>query len=134
MQKLVIRWVVNAIALWIAIAVVNFFFAGAIEVLGNYWVAILFAAFLFGLVNAVLRPIVNFLTCPLIILTLGLGTLLINTLMFWLTGLLSAQIGFGFTVRGFWPAFVGALVVSIVSVPLSMMIKDELGKRRRKTA
>jgi putative membrane protein len=132
MQKLVVRWVVNAIALWIAIAVVNFFFAGAIEVLGG-WVGILFAAFLFGLVNAVLRPIVNFLTCPLIILTLGLGTLLINTLMFWLTGLLSAQIGFGFTVQGFWPAFVGALIVSLVSIPLSMMIKDELGKRRRKT-
>ena len=130
MQKLVVRWVVNAIALWIAITVVNFFAAGSIEVLGG-WLGILFAAFIFGLVNAVLRPIVNFLTCPLIILTLGLGTLLVNTLMFWLTGLLSESIGFGFTVNGFWPAFFGALIVSVVSIPLSMLIKDELGKRRK---
>jgi putative membrane protein len=130
MQKLAVRWVINAIALWVAIVVVDFFSPGAIEVLGSYWLGILFAAFLFGLVNAVLRPIVNFLTCPLIILTLGLGTLLINTLMFWLTGLLSKSIGFGFTVDGFWPAFFGALILSLVSVPLSMIIKDELGKRR----
>jgi putative membrane protein len=130
MQKLVVRWVVNAIALWIAIYVVNFFAPRSITVLGGI-VGILFAAFLFGLVNAVLRPIVNFLTCPLIILTLGLGTLLINTLMFWLTGVLSESLRFGFTVNGFWPAFFGALIVSVVSVPLSMMIKDELGKRRK---
>ena len=133
MQKLVVRWVVNAIALWVAIVVVNFFAPGSITVLGGI-VGILFAAFLFGLVNAVLRPIVNFLTCPLIILTLGLGTLLVNTLMFWLTGLLSESLQFGFTVDGFWPAFFGALIVSVVSVPLSMMIKDEFGKRRSKPA
>jgi putative membrane protein len=65
---------------------------------------------------------VALLTCPLIILTLGLGTLLINTLMFWLAGELGKSFGFGFTVDGFWPAFWGAIVVSLVSVVLSSVL------------
>jgi putative membrane protein len=64
--------------------------------------------------------------CPIIILTLGLGSLLINTLLFYLAGVIGSNFGVGFTVSGFWPAFFGALIVSVVSFILSMLLKDEL--------
>lgn len=125
MQKLIIRWLINAVALWVAIT-----FVPGIHAQGG-WLAILALAVIFGLVNALLRPVLSVLTCPLIILTLGLGTLLINTLLFWLSGWVGAQFGIGFTVDGFWPAFFGSLIVTLVSLILTLLVKDELeGKRR----
>lgn len=125
MNKLIIRWAINAIALFVAIWLVP-----GIHMQGMTWVSILVLALIFGLVNAVLRPIVKLLTCPLIILTLGFGTLLVNTLMFYLAGQIGQSLGgFGFSVDGFWPAFWGALVVSIVSLILSMIFHDELKHR-----
>lgn len=127
MTKLIIRWVINAIALWVAIT-----FVPGIQAEPS-WVGIIVLAFIFGLVNALLRPLLTLLTCPLLILTLGLGTLLINTLLFWLAGLIGSQFGVGFTVDGFWPAFFGALVTSLVSIILTLFVKDELqGKRPEK--
>ena len=67
----------------------------------------------------------------MIILTLGLGTLLINTLLFWSSGWIGSQFGIGFTVDGFRPAFFGALLVSLVSWVLTLLLKDELANRRR---
>ena len=87
-------------------------------------------ALIFGLLNALLRPLLQILTCPLIILTLGLGTLLINTLMFYLAGLIGQYFHVGFTVEGFWPAFLGALIVSVVSFVLSLFLKEEMGHRK----
>jgi putative membrane protein len=87
-------------------------------------------AVIFGLINALLRPLIEVLTCPLIILTLGLGTLLINTLLFWLSGLIGQQFEVGFTVDNFWAAFFGALVVTLVSTILTLLVKDELKGRR----
>ena len=86
---------------------------------------------IFGLVNAVIRPILTVLSCPMIILSLGLGSLLINTLMFYLTGLIGTQFGVGFTVDGFWPTFLGGLIVSIVSFVLSMFFSSELKGRKK---
>jgi len=120
--RFLIRWAVNAVALWVAFKIVP-----GIHVEKLTLEAIIIIAAVFGLVNAIIRPIIAFLTCPLIILTLGLGTLLINAAMFWLAGQLSNLFGFGFVVDGFWPALLGALVVSIVSVILSAV----LGGRRR---
>ena len=125
MQKLIIRWLINAVALWVAIT-----FVPGIHAQGG-WVAILGLAVIFGLVNALLRPVLSVLTCPLIILTLGLGTLLINTLLFWLSGWVGAQFGVGFTVDGLWPAFFGSLIVTLISLILTLLVRDELeGKRR----
>lgn len=124
MTKLIIRWVINAIALWVAIT-----FVPGIQAEPS-WVGIIVLAFIFGLVNALLRPLLTLLTCPLLILTLGLGTLLINTLLFWLAGLIGNQFGVGFTVAGFWPAFFGSLIVSLVSIILTLLIKDELQSKR----
>lgn len=131
MEKIIVRWAINAIALWAAVTIVP---GIHIQTQGNWWLAILGLALIFGLVNAILRPIIEMLTCPLIILTLGLGTLLINTLLFWLTGLIGAKFGIGFTVDGFWPAFFGALVVTIVSIVLTMLIPDRRQPRARRAS
>ena len=92
------------------------------------WLSFLWLALIFGLINALVKPLLTVLTCPLIILTLGLGTLLINTLLFYLAGLIGTRFGVGFTVDGFLPAFLGALIVSVVSFFLSALIGSE---RRR---
>ena len=126
MQKLVIRWVINAIALWVAIT-----FVPGIQAQPS-WAGIFGLALIFGLANALLRPLLNFLTCPFLILTLGLGTLLINTLLFWLSGIIGNQFDIGFTVAGFWPAFFGALITTLVSIALTLLVKDELAGKRKK--
>lgn len=130
MTKLILRWAINAVALWVAVTYVP-----GINETQTGWLPIIGLALIFGLINALLRPLLELLTCPLIVLTLGLGTLLINTLLFWLTGLIGGYFGIGFTVppgwNGFWTAFLGALVVSVVSVALTLLLKDELGSRQR---
>ncbi|MBN1428568.1 MAG: phage holin family protein [Anaerolineae bacterium] len=117
LDRFLIRWMINAAAIWVAIRVVP-----GIVPMESSFEAYIIIALIFGLVNAVIRPLVTLLTCPLIILTLGLGTLLINTAMFWLAGEIGQKLGYGFTVDGFWPAFWGALVVSIVSAVLSGLV------------
>ena len=113
---LIVRLVVNALALWVATAVVpGLGFSGT-------WVSMLGVALVFGLVNALVRPALTMLTCPLVLLTLGLFTLVINALMLMLTGWLSERMGLGFTVDGFWAAFLGAIVVSVVSVAATLML------------
>ena len=129
MPKFILRWLINAIALYAAVALVDGIQLQSGQT--NPWFAILLLALVFGLLNALLRPLIVMLTCPLIILTLGLGTLLINTLLFYLTGLIGRQFGWGFTVDGFWPAFWGALVVSAVSIALNLIFKDEMRSRRK---
>jgi len=84
------------------------------------------------LVNALLRPLLKLLSCPLIILTLGLFTLLINTFLFWLTGQIGQFFHIGFTVAApqFWNAFLGGLIVSVISILLSLILRDELKDRK----
>lgn len=133
MFKLLIRLAINAVALWVVINGIPGVFNGVPGISGpRDWQSILALAFIFGLVNAIIRPIITLLTCPLIILTLGLGTLLVNTLMFYLAGQIGTAFGVGFTVDGFWPAFFGALIVSIISVVLSVFVPDDHEWRRRR--
>jgi putative membrane protein len=133
MVRLLLRLAVNAAALWVAVNGIPGVFGGVPGIAGPRDVTSIVAlAFIFGLVNALLRPLLTFLTCPLIIVTLGLGTLLINTFLFWLSGQIGNAFGVGFTVDGFWSAFLGALVVSIVSIVLSIFIPDEREERRRR--
>jgi putative membrane protein len=124
MTKFVLRWAINAIALFLAVYLVP-----GVTLQGG-WVSIIWLAFIFGLINAFLRPLLKLLTCPLIILTLGVFTLLINTFLFWLTSQVGQAFGIGFTIDGFWPAFLGGLVVTVVSMIMSLILKDEFkGKR-----
>jgi putative membrane protein len=81
-------------------------------------------ALIFGVVNAVIRPILKFLSCPLVLLTLGLFILIINALMLLITQSLAQTIGIAFAVDGFGSAVIGAIVVSIVSVIANVLIPD----------
>ena len=125
-QKLLLRWLINGAALYVAAELVR-----GIDVKGG-WLALAVMAIIFGLVNALIRPILKFLTCPLIMLTLGLFTLVINALMLQLASWLGRQLGLGFYVAGFWPAFWGALVISVVSFVLTMLIVDEDKEKKRR--
>jgi putative membrane protein len=83
---------------------------------------LLLVSAVFGVVNATLRPMLTVLTCPLIVLTLGLFTLVLNALMLLVTGWLSESLNLGFTVTGFGPAFWGGLVVGLVSMVLALVL------------
>jgi putative membrane protein len=126
MTKFFIRWAINAVALYVAVLIVP-----GIDLRGD-WTGILWLALISGLLNALVRPLLKFLTCPLIILTLGLFTIIINTGMLLLTSRIGQALGIGITVEGFWPALLGSLVISIVSVILSIFLRDELRGRKRK--
>jgi putative membrane protein len=126
MTKFFLRWVINAIALYLAIFLLD---GRGLEFTGS-WLSIVWLALIFGLVNAFLRPLLSLLTCPLIVLTLGLFTLLINTFLFWLTGEIGQAFNLGLSIEGFWPAFLGGLIISVVSIVLSLILKDELKSKR----
>ncbi|MBN1537753.1 MAG: phage holin family protein [Anaerolineales bacterium] len=121
MTKFIVRWLINAVALYAAVMIVP-----GINPQSGSWVSYIWLALVFGVVNAFLGPILKLLTCPLILLTLGVFTLVVNTALFYLAGYIGSAFGVGFTVAGFWPAFLGSVVVSIVSVILSLIFKDEL--------
>jgi putative membrane protein len=120
-----IRLLVNAAALWVATRLVPgvSFDGGALPFLG--------VALVFGVVNAFIRPLLKILTFPLILVTLGLFALVVNGLMLWLTSSLSASLGLGFHVSGFWAAFWGAIVVSVTSLILSLLIREPSTERRQ---
>ncbi len=118
MAKLLIRLLANAVGLYVAAQIVP-----GISV-GENWLVVLGVALVFGLVNALIGPLLKLLTCPLIILTLGLFTLIVNAVLLLLTSGLSRAVGLSFTVDGFWPAFWGALVISIVSFVMTLVFHE----------
>jgi putative membrane protein len=120
MRNLVLRLIINAVALFAAtqVGIPGLRFEGD-------WKTLVIVAFIFGLVNTLIRPLLSVLTCPLIILTLGLFTLVINAAMLALTGWIAEQLKLGFVVDGFWAAFLGALVVSIVSWALALLVGEQ---------
>ncbi len=124
MKKLVIQLLINAFAFFAAITLLR---GHGIETRGNLVILnYLVLGLIFSIINAILRPILVSLGCPVIILTLGLGILLINTLLFYLTGLIGRSLGFGFTVDGFISAFLGALIVSVIGMFLNLVLRSEL--------
>ncbi|MBB5954461.1 putative membrane protein [Saccharothrix tamanrassetensis] len=78
-------------------------------------------ALLFGLVNVIVKPLVKFFGCVFYLVTLGLIGLVVNGLLFWLTGWLAQQFGLPFEVTGFWPAFFGAIIVALASWVLNLV-------------
>ena len=117
-MRFVLRLLINAAALWVATKIVP----GVTHSGGG--LTLLAVALVFGLLNALVRPVLAFLSCPLLILTLGLFTFVINAVILMLTSALSSSLGIGFHVDGFWSAFLGALVVSLVSILLSVFVRD----------
>jgi len=122
-MRFLLRLLINAAALWVATRIVTGITADASA---TTFIAV---ALVFGLLNALVRPLLSMLTCPLMILTLGLFTFVINALILWLTSAAAGKFGLGFHVAGFWPAFWGALVVSIVSVLLSVFVGEPSRRR-----
>jgi putative membrane protein len=128
MTKFILRWAINIVALYVAIFIL---LGRGISYTGS-WISVIWLALIFGLINALLRPFLKLLTCPLIILTLGLFTLVINTFLFWLTSIVGQSFGINLTLAEpqIWSAFLGGLIVSIISVILSLVLKDELKRKR----
>lgn len=122
-MKLLLRLVASAVALWVASLLVDGVRVTATTT-GGEVVTLLAVAAVFGVVNAVIKPVVQAVTCPFYVLTLGLFTFVVNGLLLWLTGALSSGLGLDFVVDGFWPGFWGALVVTVVSFVLSLALRD----------
>jgi putative membrane protein len=123
-MHLLARWLVNAVALLVAAWLVPGIRLGGVGRApgGNDWATLAVVALIFGVINAVIRPIVIVLSLPLEILTLGLFTFVINALMLLLTSGIAQRLDLGFLVDGFRAAFVGALVISVVSFLLSRLL------------
>jgi putative membrane protein len=119
MRRLLVRWLIATVAIFAAVKLLP-----GISFRGPYWKLAL-VALIFGLVNALIRPLLKLLTCPLIMLTLGLFTLVINALMLLLTAQLSEAFDLHFQVLNFWSAFWGSIVISIVSFLLNLLIGED---------
>jgi putative membrane protein len=121
MNKFLLRTIVNGTALYIAISVVDGLSLQNPEIISYVWLALIF-----GLVNSLIRPLLKFLSCAVIFLTLGLFTLVINTGMLYVTSIVGGNFGFGINIEGFGSAFFGAIIISIVSMFFNIILKDEL--------
>jgi len=119
-MKLIIRWAVITLALFAAV----YFVPGITVEDPNAWTIFVITALILGLVNALVRPLLKLLSCPLILLTLGLFVLVINGASFLLAARIAQAFGVGFYVDGFWSAFLGALIVSVISVFFNIFLKD----------
>ena len=116
----IVQLLINAAALYVAVfAVPNLDFDFGPE---NAWLKFLLVAFIFGLVNTFVRPILRILTLPITFMTLGVFLLVINALMLLLTGAISDQLGLGLTVGDFFAALLGSIVISVVGMVLSMVV------------
>ena len=118
LRRIIIGLIVNALALALAAYLVQGIDYGS-------WVDLLLVALVFGVVNAIVKPIAKLLTCPLTILTLGLFLFVLNALMLWLTSWVSGLFGLDFTVDGFWPALWGSLIISVVGLVANILFKDD---------
>lgn len=115
MTYLILRIMINALSIAVAVKIVD-----GIIFAGEWWKMIVIGA-VFGVVNAFIKPIVTIFAFPLIILTLGLFTFIVNTLMLLITAKLSVPLELGLQIHGFWPAFKGAIIISLVSIFLSWL-------------
>ncbi len=114
-MTLILKLLINAAALWVAGELVS-----GIDLDGDFW-TILLVALVFGLVNTFIKPVLKLLSLPVIILSLGLFTIIINAAMLGLT----AGITDALSINDFWSAVLGAVIISIVSAVLNTFVKDE---------
>ncbi len=123
MNRALIKWLMNTIAIMLSVK-----FVPGIIYSGEWW-GILLVGLLFGLVNTIIRPLVTFFAFPLLILTLGIFTFVINAMMLSVTSWLSGKFALGFHVAGFRAAFWGAVVISIVSLFLGCFMPSDEDKK-----
>ncbi len=116
-MHLLVRFVINAAALWVAARLIPGIEAGSVG-------SVLAIALVFGVLNALIKPFLKLVSCPVILLTLGLFTLVVNAVMLMLTAWFGGKLGIEFRVDGFLSAFLGALLVSVVSTVLSWLLHE----------
>ncbi|BCK58778.1 phage holin family protein [Nocardia wallacei] len=126
-MALLLRLIINAVAIWLAAA-----WVGNIDLVspadqgtGAKIVVVLAVAIVFGLVNALVKPIVKLLSLPLVIVSLGLFLLVINALMLWLTAKITETTDYGLRVHGFWAAVLGAIIITLVNWILGILVPDK---------
>ncbi|WP_043618199.1 phage holin family protein [Nonomuraea candida] len=125
-MRFIIRTVAAAVALWVAVQFIDGIDVDAPTNSARYWGVLLLVALIFGIVNAIVKPIVKALGCAIIVLTLGLFLLVINAAMLFLTSWIAGQLGIPFHVDNFYPAaFWGAVIVTVVSWVLGLLIPDK---------
>ncbi|MFG2121708.1 phage holin family protein [Streptomyces sp. NPDC048710] len=124
MKNFVVKTIANAGALAVAVWLLD-----KITLTGDSTAkkagTLIVVALIFGLVNFLVKPILKVLTFPLFILTLGLITLIVNALMLLLTSWVCGKLDLSFHVEGFWTAVLGALIISVVSWALNLVLPDE---------
>jgi putative membrane protein len=116
MSSFFVRWVVTTLAVAVAVKLTGMHAEG--------WVPLVVMALLLGVINAILRPVLLFLSIPFIVVSLGLFILVVNALLFWFAGWLVP----GFAVGGFWNAFFGSIIVSLVNWALSAFTRGADGQ------
>lgn len=114
MKIFLLRWLINTVSLFAVVNIIPGITVGS-------WITVVVAALVLGLLNAFLRPLILLLTLPVNLLTLGLFTLVVNAFMFYLASVLVR----GFEIAGFGYAFLGALVFSVISFLLNIIIRQE---------
>jgi putative membrane protein len=132
-MRFILRVVVSAAAL----AVATWAVPGIQLLAGSDWSktgTLLGVAAIFGVINAVLKPLIKVIGCAFYVLTLGLAALVVNGLLLWLTSVVAGDLTLPFHVTGFWPAFWGAIIVGLVSWVLHLIIGDERRQRREPPA
>ncbi|UCG78207.1 MAG: phage holin family protein [Nitrospirota bacterium] len=132
MKLHILQWLINALAIIVAVRVVD-----GLSFTGPWWYMLIIGT-IFGIVNSLIKPIIKFFSIPIIIITLGVFSVVINAAMLGITALISRPLELGFEISGFWPALWGALIVSIVSALLSWVTGkrhlEEIKKREGKNA
>lgn len=123
-----VRLLITAVAFWIATLIVP-----GLDVSGRSTavngLTLLVVALIFGVINAVLKPLIHVFGCAFYLLTLGLFALVVNALLFLLTGWVARRLDLPFHVDGFWPAFWGAIVVAVAGWLISLLVPDRLEGR-----
>jgi putative membrane protein len=132
-MKVILQVVISAAAL----AVATWAVPGIQLLAGSDWSkagTLLGVSLIFGIINAVLKPLIKVIGCAFYVLTLGLAALVVNGLLLWLTSVVAGDLTLPFHVTGFWPAFWGAIIVGLVSWLLHLVIGDERRRRREPPA
>lgn len=122
-MRFVIVWLTTAVALWITTAIPGIDLTGTST--ARNALTLIAVALIFGLVNAIIKPVIQIVGCALYVLTLGLFALVVNAGLFLLTGWLASEIGLPFHVSGFWPGFWGALIMSVVSFFSQIVLPEQ---------
>src|SRR5438552_1103375 len=129
-MKLLIRLAISALALWLTTLIISGVHVGGASTVKKI-LTLIVIAIIFGVINAILRPIIKTVGCAFYVLTLGLIALVVNGFLLWLTSWIAGELSLPFHVDNFWPsAVLGALVIGLISWVLNMVVPDDPGGRQ----